>query len=367
MTRPLIIASLAPLRLSPGVLNPDARPKTAEYLSPRKFASFISRTVFNSGPPRPSQQNAMPPLLDDEMDGFLDDVPFPIIGSDIYGNDEDDEEPLDSGPVIPDILKEEVVETVVRIENGDEESDDDEENNDDDDQDIENGISSDDAMPEAPMDMPAPVSAKKRGRAAKGASRVATPAKKGPKAAKAAVGRKRKAEEEADEPAAKRPGRGRATAAAAREGIKEASKKRPRAAPSTAKEAPKAGRGRPGRKPKVEKEEPADEEYEVEKILDSEKDAKSKQALFLVKWKGYGEEENTWEPKTNLMHAKDLLKEYEAANKEEAAGTKEAKKEKAAAKKSAPVKKAPAKDPAKKPAGKAAGPGRPGRGRPKRN
>lgn len=157
-------------------------------------------------------------------------MPIPIIGSDIFGNGEDDEEPLDSGPVIPDILREEVAETVVRI-------DDEEENDDDDeDKDIENGVASDDAVPEAPMDMPAPVSAKKRGRAVKGASRVATPAKKGPKAAKAVVGRKRKAEEEADEPAAKRPGRGRATAAAAREGIKDASKKRPRAAPGTVKE-----------------------------------------------------------------------------------------------------------------------------------
>lgn len=86
------------------------------------------------------------------------------------------------------------------------------------------------------MDVPAPVSAKKSGRASKGPSRVSTPAK-APKSAKAAGGRKRKAEEEeADEPAAKRPGRGRATAAAAREGIKEASKKRARAAPGTVKE-----------------------------------------------------------------------------------------------------------------------------------
>lgn len=96
------------------------------------------------------------------------------------------------------------------------------------------------------MDVPAPTSAKKAGRASKGPSRVATPAKtpKSVKAtptkansAKAAGGRKRKAEDDADEPAAKRSGRGRATAAAAREGIKEASKKRARAAPGTVKEA----------------------------------------------------------------------------------------------------------------------------------
>lgn len=163
-----------------------------------------------------------------------DDVPFPNIGTDLFvddfGNFDDDEEPLDSGPVIPDILKEEVAQTVVHIENEDEESDDG-----DADADLENGRATESPVPEAPMDAPAPVSAKKAGRASKGPSRVATPAKT-PKSAKAAAGRKRKAVEEADEPAAKRPGRGRATAAAAREGIKEASKKRPRAAPGTVKE-----------------------------------------------------------------------------------------------------------------------------------
>lgn len=167
------------------------------------------------------------------------DVPIPNIGTDLdfdnFGGFDDDEEPLDSGPVVPDIMKEEVVQTVVRIENEDEEgggSDDSGENSD---VDLENGRASSSAAPEAPMDVPAPVSAKKAGRPSKAASRVSTPAKT-PKAAKATPGRKRKAEEEADEPAAKRPGRGRATAAKAREGIKEATKKRARAAPGTVKE-----------------------------------------------------------------------------------------------------------------------------------
>lgn len=173
----------------------------------------------------------------------MDDVPFPNIGTDLFddnfGNFDDDEEPLDSGPVIPDILKEEVAQTVVRIENEDEDDGNGDSNSDSDaedaDADLENGRATESAAPEAPMDVPAPVSAKKAGRASKGPSRVSTPAKT-PKSAKAAGGRKRKAEEDADEPAAKRPGRGRATAAAAREGIKEASKKRARAAPGTVKE-----------------------------------------------------------------------------------------------------------------------------------
>lgn len=167
-----------------------------------------------------------------------DDVPFPNIGTDLFdgnfANLDDDEEPLDSGPVIPDILKEDVAQTVVRMENDEDEEGDDDSDGGDADADLENGHATGSAAPEAPMDVPAPVSAKKGGRPSKG-SRVSTPAKT-PKSAKAAGGRKRKAEEIADEPAAKRSGRGRATAAAAREGIKEASKKRPRAAPGTVKE-----------------------------------------------------------------------------------------------------------------------------------
>ena len=170
----------------------------------------------------------------------MDDVPIPNIGTDIFGDDFDnfdnDEEPLDSGPVIPDIMKEEVAQTVVRMENEDEEDGDDDDE--DVDADLENGRASESAAPEAPMEVPTPVkvkkgpSAKKAGRPSKGASRVSTPAK----TPKAASGRKRKTEEDADEPAAKRPRQGRATAAAAKEGIKEASKKRARAPNGTVKE-----------------------------------------------------------------------------------------------------------------------------------
>lgn len=133
-------------------------------------------------------------------------------------------------------------------------------------------------------------------------------------------------------------------------------------------QAPKSGRGRPGRKPKVEKDEPAAEEYEVEDIVDSGMDHGTKQVLFLVKWKGYGDKDNTWEPKTNLTHAKELVKEFETAKKKEKAA-KTATKGTSSAKKPAPAKTAPrkaaAKAPVKKAAAKAA-PGRPGRrGRPR--
>lgn len=101
-------------------------------------------------------------------------------------------------------------------------------------------------------------------------------------------------------------------------------------------------------------------------------DRVTKQVLFLVKWKGYGEEDNTWEPRTNLTNAKELLKEYEATKKKEEKAAKAAKKGTASAKKSAPAKKVPAKAAAKTPGKKAAAkaaPGPPGRsgrrGRPK--
>ncbi|KAF8751853.1 reverse transcriptase [Rhizoctonia solani] len=44
-----------------------------------------------------------------------------------------------------------------------------------------------------------------------------------------------------------------------------------------------------------------EEEYEVEGITDMEK--RNGEWFFRVKWKGYGSEENTWEPRENLRNA----------------------------------------------------------------
>jgi hypothetical protein len=52
-----------------------------------------------------------------------------------------------------------------------------------------------------------------------------------------------------------------------------------------------------------------EEEYEVEGIMDS-RETKGKWE-YLIKWKGYGPEESTWEPKGNLKNAAKHLKKYE--------------------------------------------------------
>ncbi|CCO31928.1 hypothetical protein BN14_05980 [Rhizoctonia solani AG-1 IB] len=51
-----------------------------------------------------------------------------------------------------------------------------------------------------------------------------------------------------------------------------------------------------------------EEEYKVEGIMDS-RETKGKWE-YLIKWKGYGPEESTWEPKANLKNAAKHLKKY---------------------------------------------------------
>ncbi|CAA77892.1 env homologue [Cladosporium fulvum T-1 virus] len=49
----------------------------------------------------------------------------------------------------------------------------------------------------------------------------------------------------------------------------------------------------------------AENEFEVEKILDK------KGQRYLVKWKGYDESENTWEPRINLANCYQLLRQFQ--------------------------------------------------------
>jgi hypothetical protein len=52
-------------------------------------------------------------------------------------------------------------------------------------------------------------------------------------------------------------------------------------------------------------------EYEVECILDHRFSDKKRQKLsYLISWKGYGLEHNSWEPEANVANAPDLIGEY---------------------------------------------------------
>lgn len=60
----------------------------------------------------------------------------------------------------------------------------------------------------------------------------------------------------------------------------------------------------------------AEPEYEVEQILDKKKFGR--RLKYLVKWKGYTSEDNTWEPLNNLANCRQKLEEFEL--KQAAAG-----------------------------------------------
>jgi len=57
-------------------------------------------------------------------------------------------------------------------------------------------------------------------------------------------------------------------------------------------------------------------QYEVEEIVESQIDAETMQHMYFVKWKGYSSDENTWEPKQNLLPgAADLVAEFDKKKK----------------------------------------------------
>ncbi|WWC63577.1 uncharacterized protein I303_106181 [Kwoniella dejecticola CBS 10117] len=67
-----------------------------------------------------------------------------------------------------------------------------------------------------------------------------------------------------------------------------------------------------GHEEEEEDEEEGEGEYEVEAIIDH-KQKKGNQAgkyEYLVSWKGYGPEHNTWEPEEHVAHAGDIVTRY---------------------------------------------------------
>jgi hypothetical protein len=54
-------------------------------------------------------------------------------------------------------------------------------------------------------------------------------------------------------------------------------------------------------------------EYEVEAVIDSDEVTQpdgNKKRFYRVRWKGYEEEEDTWEPEDNLENAVDMIADY---------------------------------------------------------
>ncbi|WWC90448.1 uncharacterized protein L201_005383 [Kwoniella dendrophila CBS 6074] len=73
-----------------------------------------------------------------------------------------------------------------------------------------------------------------------------------------------------------------------------------------------------------DEEEEDEGEYEVEAIVDhrQKKGAQAGKHEYLVSWKGYGPEHNTWEPEDHVAHANDIVARYWATKPKQAVSQK---------------------------------------------
>lgn len=58
--------------------------------------------------------------------------------------------------------------------------------------------------------------------------------------------------------------------------------------------------------------------YEVERIVDKRR--KKNQTEYFVKWVGYSESQNTWEPLRNLKNVLDIVEEFNLSKKQKHKG-----------------------------------------------
>ena len=54
--------------------------------------------------------------------------------------------------------------------------------------------------------------------------------------------------------------------------------------------------------------------YEVEKIMDMSRDPATGEKLYLVRWQGFGSEDDTWEPLDNLSSCLSLIRRFERSH-----------------------------------------------------